>query len=54
MNRFLLTLIAALCACCAFAQGFNNGGPGAIWQPEIVNGTFVGDGGHEKILKVDR
>ena len=54
MNRFLLTLIAALCAYCAFAEGFNNGGPGAIWQPEIVNGTFVGDGGHEKILRVDR
>ena len=54
MNRFLLTLIAALCAYCAFAEGFNNGGPGAIWQPNIVNGNFTGDGKHEKILKVDR
>ena len=54
MNRFLLTLIAALCAYCAFAEGFNNGGPGAIWQPNIVNGNFTGYGKHEKILKVDR
>ena len=54
MNRFLLTLIAALCACCAFAEGFNTGGPGTIWQPNIVNGNFVGDGAHEKILRVDR
>lgn len=54
MNRFLLTLIAALCACCAFAEGFNNGGPGAIWQPNKINGNWVGDGAHEKILRVDR
>lgn len=54
MNRFLLTLIAALCAFCAFAAGFNTGGPGTIWQPNIVNGNFVGDGAHEKILRVDR
>ena len=54
MNRFLLTLIAVLCAFCAFAEGFNNGGPGAIWQPNKVNGNFVGDGAHEKILRVDR
>lgn len=55
MNRFLLTLIAALCAYCAFAVGFNNGGPGAIWQPnKDSNGNWTGDGGHEKILKVDR
>lgn len=54
MNRFLLTLIAALCAYCAFAQGFNNGGPGKIWQPDIINGSFTGDGKHQKILRVDR
>lgn len=54
MNRFLLTLIAALCACCAFAEGFNNGGPGAIWQPNKSNGQWIGDGAHEKILRVDR
>lgn len=54
MNRFLLTLIAALCAYCAFAQGFNTGGPGKIWQPDIINGSFTGDGKHQKILRVDR
>ena len=55
MNRFLLTLIAALCACCAFAEGFNNGGNGAIWQPnKDSSGKWVGDGAHEKILRVDR
>lgn len=55
MNRFLLTLIAVLCAFCAFAVGFNNGGPGAIWQPnKDSNGNWIGDGGHEKILRVDR
>lgn len=55
MNRFLLTLIAVLCAFCAFAVGFNNGGPGAIWQPnKDSNGNWIGDGGHEKILRVER
>lgn len=54
MNRFLLTFLSALCACCAFAEGFNTGGNGAIWQPNKVNGNFVGDGAHEKILRVDR
>ena len=54
MNRFLLTFLSALCACCAFAEGFNNGGPGAIWQPNKSNGQWIGDGAHEKILRVDR
>ena len=55
MNRFLLTLIAALCAYCAFAEGFNNGGPGAIWQPnKDSSGNWLGDGNHKKILRVDR
>lgn len=54
MNRFVFATLFVITVFSTFAAGFNNGGNGAIWQPEIVNGTFVGDGKHQKILRVDR
>ena len=54
MNRFVFATLFVITVFSTFAAGFNNGGNGAIWQPEIVNGTFVGDGAHQKILRVDR
>ena len=55
MNRFIFTTLFVITVFSAFAVGFNNGGPGAIWQPnKDSNGNWIGDGGHEKILRVDR
>lgn len=54
MKRIFFTIIVVLSVFSAFAADFNSGGKGTIWQPKIVNGNFVGDGEHEKILRVER
>ncbi|MGM9843479.1 MAG: hypothetical protein ACI30S_04570 [Muribaculaceae bacterium] len=55
MKRIILTIISILAFSGAYAEGWNNGGNNAIWQPyKNADGTWVGDGNHEKILRVDR
>lgn len=54
MKRIFFTIIVVLSVFSALAEGWNNGGTGTIWQPFKVNGNFVGDGDHEKILRVER
>ena len=55
MKRIILTIISVLAFSGAFAEGFNNGGNNAIWQPnKDSSGNWIGDGKHDKILRVDR
>lgn len=55
MKRIILTIISVLAFSGAYAEGFNNGGNNAIWQPnKDSSGNWIGDGKHDKILRVDR
>ena len=55
MKRIILTIISVLAFSGAYAVGWNNGGNNAIWQPyKNADGSWVGDGNHEKILRVER